>query len=158
MPSTSSNPTAVLDYVLFREFNPDHFSFSSPKSSFVNVKFDPASTVVVTSSPTGILLTLPKTTLPPTIDLHQLKLGDYPNVSTFNGKTYPANAWTPFLAGESWGFSGQSQLQGHQFQWSVVNGNWTVQLDLYGNTAINESWPAVQVGFIAIAATRYGGI
>ena len=126
---------------MFREFNPDHFSFSSPKSSFVNVKFDPASTVVVTSSPTGILLTLPKTTLPPTIDLHQLKLGDYPNVSTFNGKAYPANAWTPFLAGES-----------------VVNGNWTVQLDLYGNTAINESWPAVQVGFIAIAATRYGGI
>ena len=94
-----------------------------------------------------------------TTEIHQLTGGDFPNFAVFNGRTYPVAQWTPFLIGETWQFSGASQLQRHQLQWSVnAAGNWTVQLDLAGNTAINETWPAIQVGFMRIAPTRFGGI
>ena len=59
MPATTPNPVPVLDYVLTREFNPDHFSFTTPLSSFINVKFDPASNIAVTTSAAGIKLVAP---------------------------------------------------------------------------------------------------
>ena len=57
MVATTPNPVPVLDYVLTREFNPDHFSFTTPLSSFINVKFDPTSDIVATTSAAGIKLT-----------------------------------------------------------------------------------------------------
>lgn len=94
-----------------------------------------------------------------TTEIHQLTAGDFPNFAIFNGRTYPVAQWTPFMIGETWQFSGAAQLQRHQSQWSVnAAGNWTIQFDLAGNTAINETWPAIQVGFMRIAPTRFGGI
>ena len=95
----------------------------------------------------------------PIVDVHQLTGGDFPNFSTFNGKTYPAALWSPSVIGETWQFQGSAQLQRHQSQWSVNGaGNWTIQFDLAGNTNINEQWPSIQVAFTQAAVSRFGGI
>ena len=95
-----------------------------------------------------------------TTEIHQLTGGDFPNFAVFNGRTYPASQWTPFMIGETWQFGGAAQLQRHQAQWSVnAAGNWTIQLDLAGTPgSITDVWPAIQIGFMRIAPTRFGGI